>query len=388
MRNAAIEGKHDHGKYQTGIRENQYLNFARYAFVATLVVACVVLLLYLVWYAADLLLLVFAGVLVSILLRGLGGFVQEKTGLGYGASLALTALVLLSLIGAAILSTAERVGTQIVEFQNALPQAVQSVQNYLGQYEWARQVIAVLPNLNDWLAERSSTIVTRITGLATSALGAILNTIIVFIIGLYLASQPEVYSRGIKHLIPFRFRERTGEILDTLDKGLWRWLNGRFLLMIANGILTGLGLWLLGVPLALTLGLLAGLLNFIPNFGPWIAGIPAVLIAFLQSPQLALYVIVLYVVLQALDGYVFTPLVDRKSVELPPVITITAQILLGFAFGFLGLLLASPLTAMLLILIKMLYIEEVIGDPVMENSNLNGEREKNDDSIPEDVSSA
>ena len=115
----------------------------------------------------------------------------------------------------------------------------------------------------------------------------------------------------------------------------------------------------------MTLGLLAGLLNFVPNFGPWIAAIPAVLIAFLQGPQQALYVAVLYLVLQSVDGYLLTPLVDRKSVELPPVLTITAQVLLGLGFGFIGILLASPLTAVALILIKMLYIEDLLGDRMM-----------------------
>jgi len=145
---------------------------------------------------------------------------------------------------------------------------------------------------------------------------------------------------------------------------LWHWLGGRFGLMLANGGLTALGLWLLGMPLALSLGLLAGLLNFVPNFGPWIAAIPAVLVAFLQSPQQALYVALLYLALQSVDAYLLTPLVDRRSVELPPVLTITAQVLLGLVFGFIGILLASPLTAAAMILVKMLYVEDVLGDHV------------------------
>jgi predicted PurR-regulated permease PerM len=124
----------------------------------------------------------------------------------------------------------------------------------------------------------------------------------------------------------------------------------------------------LGLPLAPTLGLLAGLLNFVPNFGPLIAAIPAVLIAFLHSPQQALSVALLYVGLQVLDGYVLTPLVDRRSVQLPPVLTISAQLLLGLLFGFVGLLLASPLTATVMLLVKMLYVEDVLGDPIMRES--------------------
>ena len=132
--------------------------------------------------------------------------------------------------------------------------------------------------------------------------------------------------------------------------------------MVINGALTAIALWLLGVPLAVALGVIAGVLNFIPNFGPWIAAIPALLVAVLQSPQHALAVALLYLVLQSVDGYVLTPLVDRKSVELPPVFTITAQVLLGVVFGFIGILLASPLTAVAMILIKMLYVEDLLGD--------------------------
>ena len=154
--------------------------------------------------------------------------------------------------------------------------------------------------------------------------------------------------------------------MSVIDDSLWRWLGGRFLLMLSNGALTAAGLWLLGVPLALSLGIIAGASNFIPNIGPWIAAVPAVLIGFLQGPQQALYVALLYLLLQALDGYVPTPLVDRKSVKLAPVLTITAQVLLGVAFAFIGILLASPLTAAAVILVNMVYVEGVLGDRVMQ----------------------
>lgn len=159
-------------------------------------------------------------------------------------------------------------------------------------------------------------------------------------------------------------------MLSAIDVALGRWLLGRFGLMVINGALTTAALWLLGVPLAPTLGLIAGVLNFIPNFGPFIAAVPAVLIALVQSPQTALYTMIVYVVVQMADAYLLTPLVDRKSVELPPVLTIAAQLLLGVMFGFVGLLLASPLTAATLILVKMLYVEDMLGDRIMgENAH-------------------
>lgn len=119
------------------------------------------------------------------------------------------------------------------------------------------------------------------------------------------------------------------------------------------------------MPLALIPGVIAGVLNFIPNVGPFIAAVPAVFIALTERPSLAVYTAGVYLVVQMVDGYVLTPLVDRRSVEIRPVLTISAQLLLGVLFGFVGLLVASPLTATAMILVKMLYVEDVLGDTVM-----------------------
>jgi predicted PurR-regulated permease PerM len=352
------------------------LAFAQRVLVATCVVVSVLAVLIFTWYAADLFMLVFAAVLVSILLRTFTEFVTRKTGMGHGVVLALVSLGLVLFIPLIAWLVTGRIGTQVAELRLQLPQAVQYVRGYLGQYEWVRNALDSLPTFNDWLARRGGTVVSQLTGLASSTAGVVVNILIVGILGIYLASQPSLYSRGLKHLLPLSYRERAGEVLGVIDESLRRWLVGRFALMVINGALTAIGLKLLGIPLALTLGLLAGLLNFVPNFGPWIAAIPAVLIAFLQGPQQALYVAVLYLGLQSVDGYLLTPLVDRRSVELPPVLTITAQVILGLAFGFIGILLASPLTAVAMILIKMLYIEDLLGDRVMPTH----EEVANDDS--------
>jgi len=345
--------------------QSESLAFARRVLIATLVVVSVLLVLLLIWYAADLLMLVFAAVLISILLRSFSEFLTTRTRLGHGPALALVALALVLFIAVTAWLVTGRIATQMNELRVLLPQAVGNVKNYLVQYEWGRNAIYNLPDWNDWLAKRSGTIISQLGGLASTTLGVIVNILVVFIIGLYLASQPDLYSRGLKHLVPFGYRDRAQEVLKVMEDALERWLIGRFGLMIMNGVLTATGLWIIGVPLAFTLGLLAGILNFVPNFGPWIAAIPAVLIAFMQSPQQALWVTLLYIVLQSVDGYILTPLVDRRSVELPPVLTITAQVLLGLAFGFIGILLASPLTAVAMILVKMIYVEDLLGDNVM-----------------------
>ena len=346
----------------SAIQKGETLSFARRVLVATLVVMGVLLLLLLIWYSADLLMLVFAGVLIAILLSTLTDFVQRRTGLSYGLSLALVSLGLVVLIGLTVWLVMDRIVDQMGQLRTILPQAIQNVNSYVARYPWAQNAVDNLPNPADWVATRGGTIISQFAGLASTTLGGIVNAIIVFIIGVYLASQPDIYSRGLNHLVPFEYRARLGDILNTSHLALQRWLMGRFGLMFLNGALTMIGLWILGVPLAFTLGVLMGILNFVPNFGPWIAAVPAVLVAFLQGPQQALYVGLLYIALQSIDGYILTPIVDRRSVELPPVLTIVAQVLLGLAFGFVGILLASPLTAVAMILVKMLYVEDLLGD--------------------------
>ena len=352
------------------------LAFAQRVLVATCVVVSVLLVLIFIWLAADLFMLIFAAVLVSILLRTFTDFVIRRTGMPHGLALILISLGLVVLIAITVWLVTGRIATQVAELRLQLPQAVQNVKGYLGQYEWLRNAFDSLPTFNDWLARRGGTVVSQLTGLASTTAAVVVNILIVGVLGVYLASQPSLYTRGLKHLLPLRYRERAGEVLGVIDEGLRRWLVGRFALMVINGALTAIGLKLLGVPLSLTLGLLAGLLNFVPNFGPWIAATPAVLIAFLQGPRQALYVAVLYLVLQSVDGYLLTPLVDRKSVELPPVVTITAQVILGLAFGFIGILLASPLTAVALILVKMLYIEDLLGDRMIPSHEVTNDESR------------
>lgn len=136
------------------------------------------------------------------------------------------------------------------------------------------------------------------------------------------------------------------------------WLLGRIWASLFVGVLTVIGLLLLDMPLAFTLGLLV--LNFIPNIGPILSGVPAVLLALLKSPTLAIYVIVLYVVIQSVESYLVTPLIQRRVVSLPPALTLTAQLLLASLLGFLGLFLATPLTVVAMVLIEELYIKDVL----------------------------
>jgi predicted PurR-regulated permease PerM len=152
--------------------------------------------------------------------------------------------------------------------------------------------------------------------------------------------------------------------VQTLGFTLRWWLIGRLMDMTLVGVLSGVGLWLLGIPLALSLGILAGLLNFIPNIGPLLAAVPAVLLALTEGAPQALYVIILYMGIQSLESYLVVPLIQKKLISMPPVLIFIAQLSMALMFGVLGLLLATPMAAVLLVLVKMIYIEDILGEEI------------------------
>lgn len=200
--------------------------------------------------------------------------------------------------------------------------------------------------------------------IVSSVIGAIGGLVLVLFIAIYIAITPGLYKEGVLHLVPHRSRDRAREVLSTLGVTLRQWLVARLIAMVLIGSLTGIGLGLLQVKGAAALGVLAGLLEFIPFFGPIISAVPALGIALLDSPQKALYVLILYLVMQQLEGNVITPLLLEKRLDIPPVLTVLTVAALGVVFGIVGMLIAEPLLAVVLVATKMLYVADVVGDEV------------------------
>jgi predicted PurR-regulated permease PerM len=190
---------------------------------------------------------------------------------------------------------------------------------------------------------------------------------VVFAIGIYFAIEPGLYRRGFIKLLPLADRRRAHEVIDATGNTLWWWIIGVMISMATIGVLTTIGLWILGIPLAPTLGLLTGLLAFIPNFGPILSAIPPMLLGLMISPMDAFYVVMLYLIVQAIESNIVTPQVQKRTVSMPPVLGMVGQLLFGVFFGFLGLLLATPLVAAIIVLVKMLYVEDVLGDKENED---------------------
>jgi predicted PurR-regulated permease PerM len=200
--------------------------------------------------------------------------------------------------------------------------------------------------------------------IVSSIFGAIAGLVLVIFIAMYVGAAPGLYREGILHLVPHRSRERASEVVDTLGTTLRQWLVARLIAMVLIGVITGGVLALLKIPGAAALGLMAGLLEFVPFFGPIAAAVPAIGVALLESPQKALYVVILYLIVQQLEGNVITPLLLEKRLDIPPILTVVTVAALGVVFGVIGMLIAEPLLAAVLVTTKMLYVTDVVGDDI------------------------
>lgn len=326
----------------------------------TAIVLGVLLLASLLWFAADVLLLLFGAVLLAALLRAATNGAVGLTGLGDGWALALVLLLGTGGLIALGWVLVPRVIDQIPDLVDSLATTLGRLEQTLGLGELAQDVVQDL-DLVDVLPSPAG-ILGGATGLISSTFGVLANVVIVSVIGIYLAADPELYLRGVQRLVPIGRRERARALLMELGRTLRWWMVGQLVSMSAVGLLSYAGLSLLGVPLALTLAVVAFFLTFIPFIGPLLSAIPVILVAFSEGPTTALYAFLLYSAIQMLEGYLLTPNVQRRSVALPPALTIAAQVLLGVLVGALGVVLATPLAATALVVVNQLYVEKALGD--------------------------
>ncbi len=315
------------------------------------------------YYLVDILLLIFSAVLIAIFLRGLAVPLAEGTGIGEGWAVLGVSTILILVLVASIALLTPSVAEQVQVLRVELPESARQAGNYISQFGWGQAIIRHLPDTAEIMNKiDTGQLISGVGGVFSSTVGALGNFFIVILLSIYIAAEPKLYSHGVLRLFPIGTRPRVREVLDTTGETLGWWLIGKIASMVFIGILTWIGLSIIGVPLALTLGLIAGVLSFIPNFGPILSAIPAILLAFIHSPITAVYVLGLYVGVQIIESNLVTPFIERKTVELPPALTIVFQLIFGVTLGALGLILATPLLAVLMIVVQMVYVRDVLGD--------------------------
>jgi predicted PurR-regulated permease PerM len=330
-------------------------------------VVLTLLLLCLLYFTFDVILLIFAAALLAIFLRGLAELLGRFVNLSEGWLVLVVSVTLVAVLAGAIALLAPDVADQIRHLREELPRSAQAAATYISQFGWGRALIEQLPSVDDVRQNiNPSSLLSGVGGFFSSTVGAVGNFFIVILLAIYLAGEPYLYIHGFVKMFPKPGRHRATQVLTAVGETLRWWLIGKVASMIFIGLLTWIGLSILGVPLALTLGLLAGLLSFIPNFGPILSALPALLLAFIESPIMAVYVLGLYVGVQLIESNIVTPLIERETVQLPPALTIISQLALAVLVGGLGLVLATPLLAVVMVVVQTVYIEDVLGDRHVE----------------------
>jgi predicted PurR-regulated permease PerM len=319
---------------------------ARVVVVALVVAAALAL-----WRASDIVLVAFGGVLLAVALRALADLLDRYTPLPRALALPFVVVAILVAIGVLVWVIGDTLASQFTELTQQLPRALETLREWLSRTAPGRSLLGSIGQAGGIES------VTKVLGVAIGTLGALANVLLLVVLGIYLAADPGAYRRGFLRLVPARMRGDVDAALGSSARALRNWLGGQLLAMAAVGVVTGIGLTLLGVPLALSLATIAALLEFVPFIGPIVAAIPAILIAFTVEPITALYVLLFYVGVQQLEGYVLSPLVQRWAVALPPALGVLSVVVLGVLFGVPGVLFAVPLTIVAIVLVRELYLD-------------------------------
>jgi predicted PurR-regulated permease PerM len=312
---------------------------------------------------ALVLLLIFAGVLFGILLDGLASLISRRLRFNHRAALALVIAVLFGLAALFGWLAGPQISQQTAALLRQLPSSVNAIRTELTHTDWGRAVISNLPPGAQmrWPME---TVLGKLPGAFSVTVEMVAAIVFVFFVGLYFAANSDAYVEPLLRLLPKDRRMRGHQVAFAVRSALRWWLLGRAIAMSVIGSLTALALLLVNVPLALTLGVISGLLVFVPYIGAIVAAVPAMLLALTQSPVKALWVALIYTGIHVFEGYCVTPLVQQRTIAVPPAVLLSVQVLIGALFGPVGLLLATPIAVAAIVLVQMLYVQDVLGEEV------------------------
>lgn len=325
-----------------------------------LIVLALAAMAVLLWQLRHIVLLVFAAALFATLLRSISEPVSARTRMPEGVAVVLAALLIIATLVAAGSFFGWTTQAQVTELADLLPKAWAGFKQRLAHLPLGAHFLnditklRVRPDLSVFMTAR---------GYVASATNVVTELFLVLVAGLYMALQPRMYRNGLLALMPEGARDRLRPVLDECGETLRRFLLTQLMAMVSIGVITGLALAVIGVPSALALGLFAGLVEFIPVAGPVIAAIPALLLALTGGWDMAGWTLLAFVLIQQVEGNVLIPLLQRGMIALPPVLTLFALLIGGVLFGPLGVLLATPVTAVLFIAVNRLYVQATLGEP-------------------------
>ncbi|HEX8643053.1 MAG TPA: AI-2E family transporter [Allosphingosinicella sp.] len=290
---------------------------------------------------AQPLLLILGGVVFASMLDGGTRLLGRVLPIGRGWRLAIVSLLAVAFIVATIWMAGVQLSAQAAAFTATVTAQANRVLAWAGTHGFTPGDVQI-----DQLGQQLMGGLGRLTSAVSSAIGAVTSLVMIMVIGVFIAVEPRLYERGIAWMLPLRSREPFYRTSSRMGFTLRRLMAGRLLGMAVEGFGTWILLWMGGVPMAALLGLLTGILAFLPNIGAIVSGVLIVLVGFSAGIDTGLWAIAVYVIVQVVDGYLIVPYVARKTVDLAPAVVLGTQLLFGALFGILGLALADPIVAM------------------------------------------
>lgn len=331
-----------------------------------LTVFAIALVLAAIWAWSRVLLLAFAAILLAIALRGGARVMHNRLGLPFRPGVLITAAGSAGLVALLFVYTGPAISKQFNQLLDSLPDAWKQVSDWMDNSSIGSFVEQQLGGEGGDQGQAAggslSSAFQYLRGTITTMFGTAANIVLLITMAIFLALDAGTYRDGFLRLVPMGYRDRARDIMDETGTALARWMGGQALDMLIVALLTGAGLWLLGVPLALVLGVIAGITNVIPVIGPFMSGVPAVLFAMTQGVDKAIYVTILFVVIQQIEGNILMPMIQKYAAHLPPVLTVIAIVAFGSIFGLSGIILATPLLLVAIILVQRIYVEDILGD--------------------------
>ena len=347
---------------QRGVAQTreEHGEIARRALIVAGVVGAAFLVCALCWARPDVPLLLFASYLFAVAVRFTSDAVSSKFHVRERLAVLLVVFgfVIAAVVGAWLL--ARPLVAQADQLLTDLPGTTHRLLSSARKSPWGARL---LPDPSSFSAGSALhglwKFAPNVFGGALEATGAV---VVWFFVGFYAAWDPDVYQRGLLLLFPRKKRPRIARVMRDASTSVGRWLVARLVAMIACGILTYFGLWILHVPLALALAVIAGLLAFVDYIGAVASAVPALLVALSKGPTLVLGVAVVFALVHVVEGYLLTPWLVRRAAHAPPAFTLGMQLLLGSVFGLAGIVLANPITVVILVVVQRLYVEDALDE--------------------------
>ena len=313
------------------------------------------ILLILAWRLSDVLLLLFGSIIIAVSLRAFAVTLKRYLNLPLKITVVLSVIVVLAFM----ILTTWLVGARLIEqaddLKIKLPEALKALIIWIRSYPVGVAMLKLLDG-----ADIADVPWSSVADVATKTFGALGSIGLISIVGVYLAADPDLYRKGFIQLIPIDYRERIEGSMLASGHALLQWLMAQGISMVFVGVSTAVGLMLVGAQMSLTLGLIAGILAFIPFFGPIASGLLAIVLSFMEGPTHALYVAGVCILIQVIEGNFLMPFIQKWAVQMPPVLGITAAVIFGLLFGLPGVILATPLMVIVIVLIRKLYIESIL----------------------------